>query len=326
MVWIFRGYALKSGLLDTPNERSSHQVPTPRGGGIVFVFLWFFILGAGFQYHWLSFRDLLIFLPGTLMVSLLGYWDDHRSLSAKKRFIIQILAAVICVYQMGDVSALHLFSKETFYLGSLGIGIAILGLVWSTNLFNFMDGLDGLAGTEALFVLGVGGGLYASFGFTEVALLIWALTVTIAGFLVWNWPKARVFMGDAGSYCLGFLIALFAIVGDIGCGIPIILWLILYAVFWFDATVTLLRRFFRGDQIATAHRDHAYQRLHRAGFSHQQVLFCIIALNCLLVGIVAWVTYRPQLMMVGFWVAIGILSTAYGLVEKIKPMERKMKC
>lgn len=332
LVRAFCGYALKKGLLDTPNARSSHQIPTPRGGGIVFVLLWFLILGLAFWLDWLSLRGLFIFLPTTLCVSFLGYWDDNQSLSAKKRLIIQAIAASFCVFLLGDITTFHLFSNQAVYLGwAGGITVATLGLIWSTNLFNFMDGLDGLAAVEALFVLGIGGGLYWFFGPSEMAYILWALVLTVAGFLVLNWPKARVFMGDVGSYCLGFLIALFAIIGECWYKIPIVLWVILYGVFWFDATMTLLRRFLTGETLTTAHREHAYQRLHRAGFSHAQVLLCVIGLNICLASIVIIIimaSHTPEQLEhlgLGFLFSIGILTAAYSWVEKLQPFRHLEK-
>jgi Fuc2NAc and GlcNAc transferase len=287
------------------------------------VVLWFLVLALSCKLGWLPPWIVLILATGAFLVSVIGYWDDHKSLSAKSRLLVQIIAAGFTAL-FGDIAHLHLFSYQAIHLGWMSFPLVLFILVWSTNLFNFMDGLDGLTGTEALYVLGAGGLL---FWFknqpesAEVAVIIWALAFAVAGFLVWNWPKARVFMGDVGSYCLGFLIALFALAGDGWYDIPIAYWIILYGTFWFDATVTVLRRLFRKERLATAHREHAYQRLHRAGFSPTQVLLAIMGLNSILVAIVFWTWFKPEYLGWGMGLSLLILSCAYIGVEKIKPME-----
>lgn len=310
-----------------------HQNTTPRGGGIVFVLLWLFTLVI---YFWLQEKannivglneivlgkeEMLLLFPSTLFVSLLGLWDDHHSLPARRRLMIQILIALFCVGVLGEVSKLQLFSTDAIYLGWAGSMLAILALIWSINLFNFMDGLDGIAGVEALSVLSVGGWLYWGVQ-PEIAKLIWLLMIAVAGFLVWNWPKARVFMGDAGSYCLGLLITLFAILGDCRYNIPVAYWVILYAVFWVDATITVIRRWIAGKHLATAHRDHAYQRLFKAGFNAQRILLWVIGLNSLLIGIVIWTRLQPQYLGLGLSIAVSLVLIAYLVVEKIQPMEK----
>lgn len=320
LVRAFCCYAQRLGLIDIPNDRSAHQVATPRGGGIVFVVLWFLVLALSCKLDWLPPWVVLILATGAFLVSLIGYWDDHKSLSAKSRLLVQIIAASFTAI-FGDIEYLHLFSSQAFHLGWVGFPLVLLILVWSTNLFNFMDGLDGLTATEALFVLGTGGLLFWFKDQSELALIIWALALTVAGFLVWNWPKARVFMGDVGSYCLGFLIPLFALIGDSWYGISIIYWIILYGTFWFDATLTVLRRLLRKERIATAHREHAYQRLHRAGFSSTKVLLCTMGLNSILAIIVLWTWFKPEYLGLGLGISILILSCAYLGVERIKPME-----
>ena len=195
LVRLFCYYAVKQGLIAIPNARSSHQVATPLGAGVVFVLLWFLCLLVGNVYHLFSVHDLLLFVPSTLVVSLVGFWDDHRELSARKRLLVQVLVAIFCVIMLGDVTALHLSRCTTLPLGWAGLVLTVLSIAWSINLYNFMDGIDGLAGVEALFVFGIGGFFFWHVGAIPLALLTWTLVATVAGFLVWNWPKASVFMG-----------------------------------------------------------------------------------------------------------------------------------
>jgi len=311
---------MSRGLVDIPNNRSSHQIVTPRGAGIVFVVLWNLALLLSFVLEGLSFRELAIFFPSALIISFLGYWDDIVQLSAKNRFIAQAIIAFLSIIMMGKVHSFHLLNETALYLGWFAVPLAIIGVIWSINLFNFMDGLDGLAGIEALFLFGMGGGLFWAFDANAMAALCGFLVFAVAGFLIWNWPKARVFMGDVGSYFLGFLVAIFALVGDVWYNIPITLWIILYGVFWFDATVTLVRRFLKKENIMSSHRSHAYQRLHQAGYTHQQVLLRVILLNSALMGIVFFAYFQPAYLGVALLVTISLLSAVYLCIEKIKPM------
>ena len=323
LVRMFCSYANKKGLLAIPNARSSHEDIIPLGGGIIFILFWCIELLFAFFCNWFTVKELLIFLPGTLMVSVVGYWDDYKDLTAKKRLITQVVASILCVAMVGEVSSLHLFGLSATYLGSSGIVLTILGLVWSTNLYNFMDGLDGVAAVEALFVFGVGGLLFWDANATKMALLVWSLVPIIAGFLVWNWPKARVFMGDVGSYCLGFLVALFSLIGDLWYNIPVAFWFILYGVFWFDATITVIRRFCRLENLAVAHREHACQRLQRIGLSHVQVLSGVIVINIILSSMVLLVLFvQRNWLKWGLLITVIILAVVYLIIEKLKPMER----
>lgn len=322
LVKIFRQVALHQGLLAVPNARSSHTLPTPLGGGIVFMTLWCLSVVLAYFLEILSFYQVSLFLPGTIIVAMVGFLDDKKEMKAKWRLFVQLLMASFFVFLLPPFSELHVFSDTPFYLGVLTLPLTILGIAWSVNLFNFMDGLDGLSGVEGLFVMGVGGFLFWNAGGLEMALLAWSLALFIIGFLVWNWPKASIFMGGVGSYGLGFLIAVFSLVGEVFYRIPIGIWIILYGVFWFDATVTLFRRIFYKENFTKAHKKHAFQRLNQAGYSHQQVLFCVIGLNTLLAGIAIWVTLEPSFMLWGFLLMILILTLSYLKVEQLKPMQK----
>jgi Fuc2NAc and GlcNAc transferase len=315
----FYRYAMDKGLMDVPNARSSHQVPTPRGGGIVFVGLW---LGAALL-TWLrgelSSEAVLLLLPGTVLVAAVGYGDDRYDLSPLWRALVQVIAASITVY---FIFFFHAVDKRWDlpiqpWLVMLGM---VFALVWSVNLFNFMDGIDGLAGMEACFIFTVGGWWLWQAGAVTYAYLAWSLVATVAGFLVWNWPPARIFMGDGGSGFLGFLVALFAFIGAIERDIPALLWLIVYGVFWFDATVTLLRRILAGESWYTAHRSHAYQRLHQAGWSHGKVLLAISGINLVLTGAALWANGNREAIPWVLLAAFTLLVGAYWIVERLRPM------
>jgi Fuc2NAc and GlcNAc transferase len=321
LIRLFCYYAVKRGLVAIPNARSSHQKATPQGAGVVFVLLWLACLLVGYLCRLFSLMDLVLFFPATLLVSLVGFWDDYKELAARKRFVAQLLAATFCVALLGDDPTLHLSRYTTVGAGWVGLILTTLSIVWSTNLYNFMDGLDGLTAIESLYVFGIGGFFFWTVGATPLALLSWVIVVTVAGFLVWNWPRARVFMGDAGSYFLGFLVGLFSLIGDRLYHIPITVWIILYGVFWFDTTVTLIRRFLRRENLAMAHREHAFHRLHRAGYSHAQVLWGVIVLNTLLAGIAIW-ALKTDSFKWGFGLTLFLLISVYWKIEKLKPMTK----
>jgi Fuc2NAc and GlcNAc transferase len=318
----FHRYALAKGLIDIPNARSSHQIPTPRGGGIVFVGLW---LGAALL-SWtqgeLSSEAVFLLLPGASLVAAIGYGDDHYDLSPLWRAFAQLMAALITVYFLFafDATDRNWDLPARYWLVILGI---VFALVWSINLFNFMDGTDGLAGMEACFVFTMGGWWLWQAGAEEYAYLAWVLVAAVAGFLVWNWPPARIFMGDGGSGFLGFLVAVFALVGEMGWNIPVLLWLIVYGVFWFDATVTLLRRILAGERWYSAHRSHAYQRLHQAGWPHSKVLLAVSGINMVLAGAALWANENRGAIPGVFLATLVLLVGAYWGVERLRPMYPK---
>jgi len=316
----FRHFALVKGLVDNPNSRSSHKVATPRGGGLVFVLLWGIasVLLALFG-AWV-FEHVLVLLPGALIVAAIGYMDDHGGVSPARRALVHFAAALGCVFFLGGVDALSLGAFKV-HLGWLGALLAVFAIVWSVNLFNFMDGTDGIASVEALSVVGVGGAFLWQAGGAELAVSAWILAASVGGFLVWNWPKASIFMGDVGSGFLGFLIAAYALAGEIWYGVPALLWVILYVVFWFDATVTLLRRVTAGERWYSAHRSHAYQRLHHlGGWSHRKILWAVIGLNIIFGCLAVYGNaHRDQL----FWLlltSVVIAGFLYAFIERIAPM------
>jgi len=265
-----RTYANHKELLDHPNDRSSHLTPTPKGGGLAIILTFYAALTYLFLQKTIEptlFYALLSALP-VVIVSLI---DDLYPLSAKIRFGVQLLSASVAIYLLGGVSTLNLglFSLSGIWLNIIGI----LTIIWMTNLYNFLDGIDGYAASEALFV---GGGAYVLFG-SETALL---LAVTTAGFLLFNWHKASIFMGDVGSAPLGFI---FAILLLHDASTPSFLaWIMLLSLFWFDATLTLIRRAKNREKLSQAHKKHAYQRLNQAGFSHDKVTLLGMTVNIII--------------------------------------------
>ena len=275
---VIRRAALVRGMLDIPNQRSSHQVPTPRGGGLAVVIAafagWFTASALGALPD-----NLLIALLGGIPVAFVGYLDDRRGLPARMRLVVHLAAAIWAVWWLGDLPPIQ-FGDATVETGLAGKVIALLGIVWTLNLFNFMDGIDGIAASEAIFVAAAGAGIAGLCGLSTSSMLV-GLTLAAAcgGFLPWNWPPARIFMGDVGSGFIGYAVGVLIVAGlREQPGAPFIA-LILAGVFFVDATVTLLRRLMRRERLAQAHRTHAYQWLARRWSSHRRVTLAVLATN-----------------------------------------------
>ncbi len=273
----------RRNVLDHPNERSSHAAPTPRGGGIAPV--------AAVLLAWMALALWARASPaivgvglGTVMLAVVCWLDDVRGLSPAKRLAAQAAAVAVGLHALpAALPALHNPLRE--WLGPAGC-FAATGLLWMwwINLFNFMDGIDGLAGSEAA---AIGGGLlaFAALGSgldPAAALLAAAVLGAALGFLVWNWSPARVFLGDVGSAPLGYLTG-FLLIGIAARGHWMIA-LILPLYFLADATITLARRLLRGERVWQAHRQHYYQQAVRAGLGHAAAVRRVIAANLLLVG------------------------------------------
>ncbi|HEU0080065.1 MAG TPA: hypothetical protein VFQ76_20630, partial [Longimicrobiaceae bacterium] len=204
-----------------------------------------------------------------------------------------------------------------------GVGgalLAVVALVWLTNLYNFLDGIDGIAGGEAVAVGGVGGALLWAAGERGLAAVALVAAAAGAGFLVWNWQPARIFMGDVGSGFLGFLFGALAVASERVEGPPALVWILLLGVFVVDATLTLLRRAGRGERLHEAHRRHAYQRAVQSGLSHARVAGAVLAIDALLAALGAAAWLRPAWALPGFAAGAAVLLLAYAGVERRRPM------
>jgi len=303
--YVFKIYATKKMLLDIPNERSSHTLPVPHGGGIVIAVTWF--VGISYMYYFDTINSSLYFafLAGG-MVSFISYLDDLFGLSVKIRLMVQILASMIGLYFLGglDTVDLFFFTVENQIVTNL---FALLMTVWFINLYNFLDGIDGYAGSEAVFL-----GLAGFVLFHESYFLV--LVVSVLGFLVWNWHQAKIFMGDVGSTLIGYNVAMFTIYYANQGATNLWIWITLFSVFWFDATVTLYRRYKNGERLSQAHNKHAYQRLVQSGWSHSKVVILAMVANLVLFGFVYFI---PN-VFIGFLLAMIFLWFTWRFVESRK--------
>lgn len=273
---LMRRYALSRQLLDHPNERSSHSAPTPRGGGVAIVvaFMAGLVLGEG-----VSAAATIALIGGGMCVALVGFIDDHGHIAARWRLLAHFSCAAWVLYWTGIPQ--FEWMGVAVDIGPVAAVLAALYLVWMLNLYNFMDGIDGIAGVEALTV-GVGGtAVYWLAGVpmgsdVDLPALVAAASL---GFLLWNFPPARIFMGDAGSGFLGLMLGAFSLQAAVARPVLLWCWLVLLGVFIVDATVTLIRRLLRGERVYEAHRSHAYQRASRAFGAHRPVTLAVAALN-----------------------------------------------
>ncbi|MCS5712018.1 glycosyltransferase family 4 protein [Candidatus Berkiella aquae] len=318
-VGIFRAYAIDKGMLDQPGPRSSHIAPTPRGGGVIFFFGWLLLIAVLFHYRVIGEDCLWLFSPAAV-VGLMGFWEDHKGLSVATRFFIQCLCAIGTLFFLQEGGYL----LQDYLPFAIPLPIAFFGIVflmvWMVNLYNFMDGSDGMAAMQGIFIFSMGGFfLFQAQGF-ELAILAWGLVALLMGFLVWNWPVAQVFMGDCGSYFLGFLVSVYALVSNQYYQIPLAAWGILTSLFWFDATITLVRRMLAGQKWYEPHRSHAYQRMIQHGWGHRKVLIASMFVNAVL-SVLAWIcVYEPRLQVFAFAGAVIFLLCLYLMVEAAKPM------
>ncbi|AVX90390.1 MULTISPECIES: MraY family glycosyltransferase [Pseudomonas] len=299
LTYALRNYALANSLIDIPNTRSSHTIPTPRGGGVAIVVAFLIALPVS---HYLQLIDLptLIGLSGAgALVAVLGFADDHGHIAARWRLVGHFAAAGWALYWLDGGGGISLFGYliDLKWLSSILFAVY---LVWMLNLYNFMDGIDGLASVEAISVCLSACLVYWMAGHQDLSWMPLLMAGSVAGFLCWNFPPARIFMGDAGSGFLGLIIGLLAIIA--GRNTPDLLWcwLILLGVFIVDATWTLLRRLVRGEKIYEAHRSHAYQYASRHYGNHKTVVYAVLAINLL------WLT--PVAILTGIGLISGLLA------------------
>lgn len=277
---LLRRYALAKSLIDIPNARSSHSIPTPRGGGVAIVIGFACALVFMWERELIATLEFYALLGAGLLVAVIGFADDHGHIAARWRLLGHFLAASWAVYWLNGLPALEFFGS-TFNLGWFGNVLAIVYLVWMLNLYNFMDGIDGLAGAEALSATIGTALIYCLAGHVAIAWAPLMLAAAAAGFLCWNFPPAKIFMGDAGSGFLGLILAILSISAASVAPQLLWVWIILLGVFIVDATWTLFRRLIRGDAVSQAHRSHAYQYASRLFRSHKKVTVAILAINLL---------------------------------------------
>lgn len=281
LTYLIKNYALKKSLLASVNDRSLHTMPTPYGGGVAIAVSWF--IGLCYLYFYDEIEANLFYaLMLGVVIAILGYLDDLYELSAKFRILIQSLIAIAALFVLGGLESLNLgfVLIENQIVTNI---FSYLLIVWFINLFNFLDGIDGYAGSEAVFLAFAGFILFGSSHFL-------VLGAAVFGFLLWNRHRAKIFMGDAGSTLLGYTVAIFTIYYANELSTNLWIWITLFGLFWFDATFTLLKRVKNGEKLSKAHKKHAYQKLIQSGWRHDEVVSVSIAVNLVLFALVYFVS------------------------------------
>ena len=305
LTYIIKEIAIKKSLVAEVNERSSHTTPIPHGGGIAIAFTWF----SGISYLYFTNEigeSLYLSLMVGVIISIVSYIDDLIELSPKIRLVTQSLVALLGLYFIGGFERIDLFFFEVENQ-LLTNAFAFFMIVWFINLYNFLDGIDGYAGSEAIFLAIAGFILFGGGHFLVLA-------VSVLGFLIWNWHKAKIFMGDVSSTLLGYNIAIFTIYYANQESFGFWIWIILFGLFWVDATLTLFRRYRNGEKLSQAHRKHAYQRLVQSGWGHDKVTLASIGINVMLLLVV----YFSPSILISLLTSFAVLIVSMKFVDSKK--------
>lgn len=293
-------------LLDIPNDRSSHNKPTPRGGGIAIAIVVFVgLLGVSTLTKDWSWPMYLGFMAGGLIITMVSLYDDMHSLPMYVRFFVHSICACIVIFSIGNWEYISAPIFGSFALGWLGVPITFLWIVGLINAYNFMDGIDGIAASQAV-IAGLGWAIIGYLANLSMVVGLGALIgISSLGFLLHNWPPARIFMGDVGSAFLGYALAVLPIIyviestnQTLESRIPLSAF-ILMGVFVFDSVFTRIRRLVHGKNVWAPHRTHLYQRLTTIGYSHRFVTLLYIVLGLIFLFF--------ALSLIGYFKVSGIL-------------------
>ena len=299
-------YARHRRMLDLPGQRRSHRVPTPRGGGLgIVIAIFVCVLPLMFAFSSSPYRSVnpaVLVGIGLLLVATVGWIDDHGGLRARYRFAAHCVAgSLLLVPAVGAISSIVapvIWPGWWTLICIATMSLALLvAIVWSINLHNFMDGIDGLLVSQSIFVFSALAFVGLVFGSSTGWTAALATAAAVIGFLPFNFPRARVFMGDVGSGALGLLIAVATLyqIGD--CSLDVATGLIAVSAFVTDATATLLSRMLRGRRWYDAHREHLYQGLVRSGYSHARVVGFYVSWNALVVFPAMLLIQSPRSVM-----------------------------
>lgn len=318
-VWAMRCYTQKAPqwrLIDIPNARSSHTQPTPRGAGLIMggamgvasalsVFFWG--CPEGLSLAWWC---------GLALIVGVGFWDDCGHASPWVRLSAQGVAVCALVLPLAPWWPACWYSLPP----SVFVPLWLVSGVWAINLMNFMDGADGLAASESSGLMIFGLCVLLPLQAWWLAALCASMLCLNFTYLFWNWPPARLFMGDSGSTLLGYVQVSVALMAQCVHGVPLWLWVMVHALFGVDATLTLVRRACAGEPILQPHKRHAFQRLLQTGWSHQRLLSVKGGLNAALVLLALWTHKHPEHL----WTALGLVLMGvlalYLWIEKQRSM------
>ena len=312
-----RNWLKKSKIYDIPNDRSVHSIPIPRGGGLVIVV---FTLIAVLVYAIMKneWTNSMIYLSMAAVIAWFGWRDDVHSLSPKIRFLVQGSVAVITIIALGYFRYLTIPLIGEFYIGVIGIPLTLLWIVGLTNAYNFMDGLDGFSGGVAVFT-GLGWMWISSYnnGIPNefVFWISFAIASSSLGFLIHNWPPARIFMGDVASTFLGYTFAVLPLLSVDKGGDAVLVGVVMMWAFILDTGITFARRLIKHEKLLDAHRSHLYQRWVTYGMNPIYVNFIFYFFTILGIFLLwGWfnqIRFFPALIVIGLpvlWIIISLIS------------------
>jgi Fuc2NAc and GlcNAc transferase len=316
-----RNWARRRDVVDYPGGRRAHAVATPRGGGLAIVVTVLAGVAMGGALGWIRPSLTAALIIGGAAIAIVSWLDDLYRLPISVRLLVHTLAAggaLACLGGVGHISV----GPSIHQLGLAGNLVVMAGMVWLTNLYNFMDGADGFAALEAVMVA-LGGAILMPVN-GEALYLALLLAAAVLGFFYWNRPPASVFMGDVGSCFIGFYFGVLVIDAKTSAGMPMTVWVIMLGAFVTDATLTITWRMLSGRRWTERHQTHAYQRLLRIGWTERRLLGALALLNLALVGL-AWVVSRvpttlAQLLligpaMIGLYMLVGAIAPVSALDE-----------
>lgn len=326
LTYLLKCYALRHSIIDVPNARSSHSVPTPRGGGVAIVLSFLIAITLLSVTNVLAWDFSVALLGAGAGVAILGFLDDHGHIAARWRLLGHFSSALWALLWLGGLPEIEI-AGLTVRFGWGGYILAVFYLVWMLNLYNFMDGIDGIASVEAIFACLGACLLYWVAGFDNLIISPLLLAGAVTGFLYWNFPPAKIFMGDAGSGFLGVVLGILSLQAAWAASNLLWAWLILLAVFIVDATFTLFRRLLRGEKVYEAHRSHAYQFASRSLGSHLPVTLIVAGINlfwllpiAICVVIMGLDGFLALILAYAPLVALAIRFKA-GSIERVKSLE-----
>ncbi len=277
MTFLVRKFALKKNIVSIPNQRSLHASPVPLGGGMAIVTSWYIGISILFILNYID-KNIFYALICGIILTVISLLDDLIGIKPSIRLFFHFLTVIAAFYFLGGLRQL-VIPELDFNYNFIIYPLAITGMVWFINLFNFMDGADGFASLEAMLISLV---IFILSG----NILNLVLIACISGFLYWNWPRAKIFMGDVGSTQIGFILIVLGIYYHNTFRFSILNWIMLSSPFWFDATLTLYRRWRNGEKLSEAHRKHAYQRAVQSGFSHLKLNIYLLLINLIIFVII----------------------------------------
>lgn len=314
LIYLSDAYARRH-LMQAPHAHGTHTQAIPRGVGLSVVIVCLITLISLLFTHVNFPASLaLVLIIGGLILAAVGFWDDHGHISPLIRLLVQAVVVLFTLYQIGGFPILYLFNQP-IVVGLAGNVFAALGMIWFINLYNFTDGIDGQAGCQTIFVSINLAAMAYLLGFLSLSWLMLVLSASMAAFLFWNWQPAKVFMGDVCSCFLGFLFAGLMAYTARDQMIPLLTWLILFALPITDMTYTLIVRLLKGYSYHQTHCTHAFQQAVGRFGSHQAVVLGGLAIHLFWLAPFAWASFLwPQ---ADVWFFLIAIAPVFYLVVKL---------